>query len=134
LEASEEKEVELLKEEADLRKQQRLLSEKLLKHRMKRIRLRKQLRLANDRTDIEAAKALEEIETSERAEDSALASLESLDGVDAAVPSHPHFTAEMNFAYWADAAGFDASNLEEVFWTDGSSGIAAAAVDSSSSS
>jgi hypothetical protein len=66
---------------------------------MKRIRLRKQLRLVNDRTDIEAAKALKEIETSKRTEDSALASLKSLDGVDAAVPSHPYFTAEIGFAY-----------------------------------
>jgi hypothetical protein len=71
----------------------------LLKHRIKRIRLRKQLRLANDRTDIEAAKALKEIETSKRTEDSALTSLKSLDGVDVAVPSYPYFTTEMNFIY-----------------------------------
>jgi hypothetical protein len=65
LEASKVKEVEFLKEEAELRKKQRLLSKKLLKHRIARIRLRKELRRTNNRIDIEAAKELEELDTSE---------------------------------------------------------------------
>jgi hypothetical protein len=134
LEASEVKEVEFLKEEAELRKKQRLLSEKLLKHRMARIRLRKELRRANDRTDVEAAKELEELDTSEQAEASALASLEGLDGVDAADPEFPHFTAEMDFAYWAVAAGMPSSNLEENFWSGDVLETVAAAAGSSSDS
>jgi hypothetical protein len=76
-----------------------LLSKKLLKHRIKRIRLRKQLRLVNNRTDVEAVRALEELETSERAEDSALTLLESLDSINATVLSHPYFTTKIEFAY-----------------------------------
>jgi hypothetical protein len=71
----------------------------LLKHRIKRIYLRKQLRLANNYPDIETVRALKELKTSERVEDLTLTSLESLDSIDATVLSYPYFTTKIEFVY-----------------------------------
>lgn len=62
LEEMEEKEVELLLEESRVR-------ERLIKHKAKKIRLRKQLRLASGRAESSVAKELEELEGEESKED-----------------------------------------------------------------
>lgn len=62
LDSMEEREVELLHEQSRLQ-------QRLLEHKAKRIRLRKQLRLASGRTESAVEKELEELERAEAGED-----------------------------------------------------------------
>ncbi|GAB7336239.1 hypothetical protein MBLNU13_g09001t1 [Cladosporium sp. NU13] len=69
LEDADEEEVRLLMEQQDLLR-------KLSQHKAKKIRLRKQLRLAENRTETAVARELDELEAAEAVEDEFLPSLE----------------------------------------------------------
>jgi hypothetical protein len=89
-------------EEVDILQKQSKLLQELTARRMKKIRLRKQLRLSEARADTAVAKELEELETDDALEHALLSSEEPF-GVEAAEqPFSFHSVLEMPPTSWDD--------------------------------